>query len=299
MRLICPNCDAQYEVPSEVIPEDGRDVQCSNCGDTWFQNHSDQEGTASKEVEESATVQPTEPETETEISQVREEIREAEQEEQPKPVEPIVEQSAGEYEEDEPDSIVAEPVARELDPAVVAVLKQEAEHEAEQRRNEQSAGLETQPDLGLQEAEDDASRRAREARERLPVTQDDAPVGTDSAIADTLASRRDLLPDVEEISSSLRSASDRQADDESDVDDYLEPQSEKRSFRRGFTLMILLAVILGAVYVMAPKITQSVPLAGPAVSGYVAIVDKGRAALGDRVKAILDWLDAKASSSIP
>lgn len=299
MRLICPNCDAQYEVPSEVIPEDGRDVQCSNCGDTWFQNHSDQEGTASKKVEESATVQPTEPETETEISQVREEIREAEQEEQPKPVEPIVEQSAGEYEEDEPDSIVAEPVARELDPAVVAVLKQEAEHEAEQRRNEQSAGLETQPDLGLQEAEDDASRRAREARERLPVTQDDAPVGTDSAIADTLASRRDLLPDVEEISSSLRSASDRQADDESDVDDYLEPQSEKRSFRRGFTLMILLAVILGAVYVMAPKITQSVPLAGPAVSGYVAIVDKGRAALGDRVKAILDWLDAKASSSIP
>lgn len=299
MRLICPNCDAQYEVPSEVIPEDGRDVQCSNCGDTWFQNHSDQEGTASKEVEESATVQPTEPETETEISQVREEIREAEQEEQPKPVEPIVEQSAGEYEEDEPDSIVAEPVARELDPAVVAVLKQEAEHEAEQRRNEQSAGLETQPDLGLQEAEDDASRRAREARERLPVTQDDAPVGTDSAIADTLASRRDLLPDVEEISSSLRSASDRQADDESDVDDYLEPQSEKRSFRRGFTLMILLAVILGAVYVLAPKITQSVPLAGPAVSGYVAIVDKGRAALGDRVKAILDWLDAKASSSIP
>ena len=114
MRLICPNCDAQYEVPSEVIPEDGRDVQCSNCGDTWFQNHSDQEGTASKKVEESATVQPTEPETETEISQVREEIREAEQEEQPKPVEPIVEQSAGEYEEDEPDSIVAEPVAREL-----------------------------------------------------------------------------------------------------------------------------------------------------------------------------------------
>ena len=299
MRLICPNCDAQYEVPSEVIPEDGRDVQCSNCGDTWFQNHSDQEGTASKEVEESATVQPTEPETETEISQVREEIREAEQEEQPKPVEPIVEQSAGEYEEDEPDSIVAEPVARELDPAVVAVLKQEAEHEAEQRRNEQSAGLETQPDLGLQEAEDDASRRAREARERLPVKQDDAPVGTDSAIADTLASRRDLLPDVEEISSSLRSASDRQADDEGDVEDYLEPQSEKRSFRRGFTLMILLAVILGAVYVMAPKITQSVPLAGPAVSGYVAIVDKGRAALGDRVKAILDWLDAKASSSIP
>ncbi|KUP91835.1 zinc-ribbon domain-containing protein [Tritonibacter horizontis] len=37
MRLICPNCGAQYEVPEDVIPAEGRDVQCSNCGDTWFQ----------------------------------------------------------------------------------------------------------------------------------------------------------------------------------------------------------------------------------------------------------------------
>ena len=37
MRLTCPNCGAQYEVPAEVIPETGRDVQCSDCGTTWFQ----------------------------------------------------------------------------------------------------------------------------------------------------------------------------------------------------------------------------------------------------------------------
>ena len=37
MRLICPNCGAQYEVPEDVIPDEGRDVQCSNCGDTWYQ----------------------------------------------------------------------------------------------------------------------------------------------------------------------------------------------------------------------------------------------------------------------
>ncbi len=37
MRLTCPNCRAQYEVPDEVIPEEGRDVQCSNCEKTWFQ----------------------------------------------------------------------------------------------------------------------------------------------------------------------------------------------------------------------------------------------------------------------
>ena len=41
MRLTCPNCGAQYEVPDQVIPLDGRDVQCSNCGGTWFQDHPD------------------------------------------------------------------------------------------------------------------------------------------------------------------------------------------------------------------------------------------------------------------
>ena len=30
------NCEAEYEIPNEAIPPQGRDVQCSNCGYTWF-----------------------------------------------------------------------------------------------------------------------------------------------------------------------------------------------------------------------------------------------------------------------
>ena len=37
MRLICPNCTAQYEVDASMIPVEGRDVQCSNCGHTWYE----------------------------------------------------------------------------------------------------------------------------------------------------------------------------------------------------------------------------------------------------------------------
>jgi predicted Zn finger-like uncharacterized protein len=36
MRLICPNCGAQYEVAGDVIPTGGRDVQCLSCGHDWF-----------------------------------------------------------------------------------------------------------------------------------------------------------------------------------------------------------------------------------------------------------------------
>lgn len=37
MRLICPNCDAQYEIDPDLVPPGGRDVECSSCGKLWFQ----------------------------------------------------------------------------------------------------------------------------------------------------------------------------------------------------------------------------------------------------------------------
>lgn len=60
MRIICPDCDAQYEVPDEVIPEEGRDVQCSNCGTTWMFEHPDFPGAARlrEDDEDGAEIQP-------------------------------------------------------------------------------------------------------------------------------------------------------------------------------------------------------------------------------------------------
>ena len=37
MRLTCPKCDAQYEIPDDAIPTAGREVQCSNCTHAWLQ----------------------------------------------------------------------------------------------------------------------------------------------------------------------------------------------------------------------------------------------------------------------
>ena len=36
MLIKCPNCNAQYDVPNDIIPTAGRDVQCSSCSKTWF-----------------------------------------------------------------------------------------------------------------------------------------------------------------------------------------------------------------------------------------------------------------------
>jgi len=37
MRLVCPKCSSQYEVDISLFPDDGREVQCSNCEEIWFQ----------------------------------------------------------------------------------------------------------------------------------------------------------------------------------------------------------------------------------------------------------------------
>ena len=37
MRLVCPKCASQYEVDASLFPAEGREVQCSNCEETWTQ----------------------------------------------------------------------------------------------------------------------------------------------------------------------------------------------------------------------------------------------------------------------
>jgi predicted Zn finger-like uncharacterized protein len=39
MRIVCPRCVAQYEVDESSIPQTGREVQCANCENIWFQDY--------------------------------------------------------------------------------------------------------------------------------------------------------------------------------------------------------------------------------------------------------------------
>ena len=36
MRLTCPNCGADYDIPEGMVPAAGRHVQCSTCHTRWF-----------------------------------------------------------------------------------------------------------------------------------------------------------------------------------------------------------------------------------------------------------------------
>ncbi|MCP3971718.1 MAG: thioredoxin [Rhodobacteraceae bacterium] len=251
MRLICPNCGAQYDVEDAVIPDQGRDVQCSNCGHTWFQQpaHLD-------------------PELAEELGR-----------EPPPPMEdePV-----------EPQPEAADRARRGLDPDVAGVLREEAERETSARRAEAETGIETQPDLGLDTAAEIAASRSAAARSRMARLRgldDDAEAETAAAAA---GSRRERLPDVEEINSSLRASQDREAVDEESgaAGDSEVARPERRSGRLLSRLIILAAILALLVYMLAPQIGGYLPQSEPHLTSYVDWVN----GLRDQLNGLIERL---------
>lgn len=288
MRLICPNCDAQYEVPEDVMPREGRDVQCSNCGQTWFQDHPD------TIAEREASGAEAEVHEDEEVVRI-EEPQAPETIEQESEAEAYVVAGVPTHEPGRPE----DHGRRQLDPAVADVLREEAELETRARRSE-AAAMESQPDLGLTESPGESRKRAREARERMARIRGEKDAGKarddEIPMATTLGSRRDLLPDIEEINSTLRSNSERSPDLDPGQTAQLEVQ-ERRSSRRGFILTIALVAVLALLYSYASNLAEAVPQAEPWLSGYVTMIDGWRMWLDDQISALLTWLDAAAESS--
>ena len=302
MRLICPNCDAQYEVPDDVMPTEGRDVQCSNCGQTWFQAHPDHPDEENEDYDlgpqdDEEVIQTASPTVGTSTGSwaFDDTSAPADAPEKSEPQDHEFDDLAPKAAEDDM------PSRRPLDPAVADVLRAEAELEAMARQKE-SESFESQPDLGLTEGGDDSQRRSREARERMSrmrgePLEDEEPEEELLPAADVaLASRRDLLPDIEEINSTLRSNNDRSPSADSGQTAQIEVR-EKRSSRRGFTLTVALVAVLTLLYAYAPSIIDAAPQAEPALTAFVDMIDGWRGWLDDNIAAMLSWLDAVAVSS--
>ncbi len=253
MRIICPNCDAQYEVPGSVIPHDGRDVECSNCGKTWFQHHPD----FPIDLEDAAADPAPQLDTQPEPSAVS-----------------------------EPPSVPA-PTKREIDPNVADVLREEAERETAARAAE---ALEVQTDLNLPEAEPAPS---------VPVAEQPnaAAEPAQTTIDEPVNSRRELLPDIEEINSTLRSAEDRDVAGGGISPDAPIRIRKKRSFRRGFVVSMAVFAAAVLLYVFAPQIAETFPQADPWISSYVTWVDNQRVWLNGHMATLLEWLEAQAEAA--
>ena len=297
MRLICPNCGAQYEVPDEVIPTGGRDVQCSNCGDTWFQKHL-KSGAPSEDDEQDAP-------REWEKPQAAPARSEPVAEEEPTPQEPVTAPDEPDQDDESADvedetTLPEEPVEaapppltrRSVDPGVADILRQEAAHEQQVRASESAGGLETQPDLGLTDPPIGPDERSQQARTRMERLRGDAPApdGVTSEESDghpdiDPSSRRNLLPDIEELNSSLTFVSDHDEQAAAPIPDDMPLPRRRNGFRTGFRLSLVLFLLGTLAYVFAPQIARMLPAAEAPLDSFVAAVNALRLALNDLVSS--------------
>lgn len=274
MRLICPNCGAQYEVDDKVIPGEGRDVQCSSCGHTWFQRpaHLDQDLADELDIElpdqeEPATVTAPPPSRDNRGT---------------------------------PDAAPSR-VRRSLDPEVADVLREEAAREAEVRRAERTRSdtrLETQPDLGLDDGAKTPPSRSEAARARIARMRggSNADSAADEAAAAAVAadsSRRELLPDIEEINSSLRASGNRTTDQADESEDgqgtgRSAGEGKRGGFRLGFMLIVLIALAAVLVYAFAPQIVETVPAAEPYMTSYLDWANEMRTRTDDLIALLVE-----------
>ncbi|MFV0490864.1 MAG: zinc-ribbon domain-containing protein [Pseudorhodobacter sp.] len=295
MRLICPNCEAQYEVDDNAIPETGRDVQCSNCEHAWFQlpDNAKQEDAGKPEdtIADTEKVKSTKGKNPAPATAGAEISADADKEmkEKEKPAQTLKDApGSSEKPASPPPKTVDQPLPprRTLDESLLAVLKEEAEREAAARRAE-ARPLETQTDLGLDEVPTAAlgKRKPAEPPAPKPKTVKESNTGTedretaDHDEAERPAARRDLLPDLEEINSTLSASNEERPGETTEGEATPSPRS---AFRGGFVLMIAAAALFAALYFTAPRIVEEFPASHDVMSAYVGQVDQWRGWL-DRV----------------
>ncbi|PTX52907.1 putative Zn finger-like uncharacterized protein [Allosediminivita pacifica] len=294
-RLICPNCGAQYDVPMDVIPARGRDVQCSNCGHTWFQGHAQVgediplvEPVADPKVRTPASPPPAE----RPAPKAPAEPVEAETATDEATVDAAVEAPVEPEDEGEEDGgkMPPAPPRRELDPSVLGVLREEAAYE-NRRRQEERGALEVQSDLGLEEPSSDDARRKRNLTLEAGAHTVPAPSSKASGAARE-RSREEAFPDLDEVSQSLRH-------DRSTRRREAEPEAREggSGFVTGFVLVVVVAALALAIYSSASQIAEAVPEAAPMLEAYADQVDAARRWLDESSTDLLMRLDAMSSEA--
>ncbi|HEY0214188.1 MAG TPA: zinc-ribbon domain-containing protein [Paenirhodobacter sp.] len=277
MRLICPGCGAQYEVDDGIIPDAGRDVQCSACGHVWFQKSRPMLLSGDEVVTlllDTGAEQPRPPLSSSDA----------------------VDQVMTSAFDEDPDPELPDPGAqplrprRALDDSLLSILREEAEREARARRAE-SPALETQEEMNLAEVPQVSVPPAAPVMAEPAAPEAEAPepapppalriVQAAAPIVVAPEPEPEPLPDIGTLKASLRASADRHGDAAATIAPVAPPHS---GFRTGFLSVLTLAGLATAAYGFAPELSGALPDLDPALTAYVAQVDSGRIWLDEHLR---------------
>ena len=306
MRLICPNCEAQYEVSDDAIPPGGRDVQCSNCQQSWFQT--EKPVMPARDALMLEQNEPTAPAPENVPDDVAASVDEYDEpEEDITPSEPntapmpdvteaadaaIAEETAPAAESVPPAEAAAEvtpqepPKRKPLDDAVANILREEAAFGAAPAAAA-AAPIARPP---ATEAPKTAAPVSQDkTRERIAqMTQEEGGVragGEQSDIAAQTDAHMRTIPTINEINATLRARA--QASDTSGLTEDEKYAAVQRSgFRRGFFMILIIFAILIAPYIFADQIIENLPQTKDIMTSYVVMIDQLRISLSELVNGL-------------
>ena len=289
MRLTCPNCNAQYEIPEGMIPPEGREVQCSNCGEGWYQEgagRSDPPRAAERPEGAPAARRPAADEATLDV--LREErahearARAAERRRSraltrgipnPPPADAPPNRS-------ERARVAA---AAEVARARQAPPDAQAPGRAAPARDPVPETPAKRPKPAVPRIEDDLTQvvaRTINASSAAPARPDPVPDPAPKALS--RAPRRTLLPDIEEINSSLRPDERAMAGEEVDAFAPDEPPPTS-GFGLGFAAMIVGAFVAVSIYALSGLLIDALPILARPHGSYADWVDGLRTGLELRV----------------
>jgi len=284
MRLVCPNCAARYEVADDAIPPKGRDVQCANCGKTWFQDRAT--------LQDSAAVTPRQaPKADKSVLDI---LRsEAERETAARQAENSAQSGA---QADAQSGTTAPPndaaqVSANPDPSDAAASTDSDRTRGARESLTASRTPERHP-LAAKDGKDAKSHTTATETRNDGANTDANDTARPSAVAATSGGhpghRGGLadLPDIDELNTSLRAGHDENGGVDVTND---APQARSRTSpdRLGYFLAILIMLVLVALYVIAPVIVKAWPASGALLAGYTGAIDTLRRGLADTLASVV------------
>lgn len=262
MRLICPRCDAQYDIADDVIPEGGRDVQCSSCAHTWFQM--DKPKVAGRPLMQAPPARPTPATT----------APKSDNGPRHKPIEG--------------------PERKPLDSSIADILREEAAREKQVRATEDAApGPAENPNQTAGERAAETRRRISQMTGQADTTPASVAAAATGAVAGT---NIHAMPSIDEINDTLRTRA--LASDASGLTEEEQHEVKKRrGFRRGFFLVLFLMLVALLPYYFADEIIARLPQATDYVTTYVGYVDQLRLWLDDQILEAMAFFETLGAPS--
>ncbi len=281
MRLICPKCDAQYNIADDAIPAGGRDVQCSTCGHTWFQTEMSRvlsrpvSRVLSRPIPMAVKSEPVEPQKQNSRDVAAFDVPHQHAKADAGPMDG--------------------PRHRPVDDNIANILRQEAGRE----HNVPAPTKNAAPPKTQAEKKPAAPVDIEETRKRIAqmteteggTRQGESPAAAAAAAIAASANPR-AIPELGEINAVLRAREENRDADGLTEAEIIEAQ-RRQGFRRGFFFVAGVFALIITPYVLSDQIIENLPQSRETMMQYVAVIDELRGSLnafvggiGDSIRAI-------------